>query len=100
MTESTAVGTRGFNSKSLKKYTSVGLLAPNMQAKVISTKTGSCLPPGSSGELLLRGPAIMKGIVESFLMIFPKKKKFLFLDYTSTMLMFLFIQSNISCSCF
>ncbi|KAJ0968018.1 hypothetical protein J5N97_024935 [Dioscorea zingiberensis] len=51
MTESTAVGTRGFNSKSLKKYTSVGLLAPNMQAKVISCKTGSCLPPGSSGYL-------------------------------------------------
>ena len=61
MTESTAVGTRGFNSKSLKKHTSVGLLAPNMQAKVISTKTGSSLPPGNSGELLLRGPAIMKG---------------------------------------
>uniref|UniRef100_A0A6V7QXR9 4-coumarate--CoA ligase n=1 Tax=Ananas comosus var. bracteatus TaxID=296719 RepID=A0A6V7QXR9_ANACO len=62
MTESTAVGTRGFNSGgSNKKYKSVGLLAPNMQAKVIDLRSGSCLPPGYSGELWLHGPAIMKG---------------------------------------
>lgn len=62
MTESTAVGTRGFNSGgSDKKYKSVGLLAPNMQAKVIDLRSGSCLPPGYSGELWLHGPAIMKG---------------------------------------
>jgi 4-coumarate--CoA ligase len=61
MTESTAVATRGFNTSSCKKYTSVGLLAPNMEAKIIDIKNGDCLPPGSQGELLLRGPAIMKG---------------------------------------
>ena len=61
MTESTAVGTRGFNTKKFKKYSSVGLLAPNMQAKVVDCKNGTCLPPCKSGELLLRGPAIMKG---------------------------------------
>lgn len=61
MTESTAVGTRGFNSERFQKYSSIGLLAPNMQAKVVDWRTGSFLPPGVTGELLLRGPAIMKG---------------------------------------
>ncbi|XP_006659822.2 4-coumarate--CoA ligase-like 3 [Oryza brachyantha] len=61
MTESTAVGTRGFNTNKHKNYTSVGLLAPNMHAKIIHLESGTCLPPGSSGELWLHGPGIMKG---------------------------------------
>ncbi|XP_058086351.1 4-coumarate--CoA ligase-like 6 [Magnolia sinica] len=61
MTESTAVGTRGFNTKMIRKYTSVGLLAPNMEAKVVDLNTRACLPPGKTGELWLRGPGIMKG---------------------------------------
>ncbi|XP_006662642.2 4-coumarate--CoA ligase-like 2 [Oryza brachyantha] len=61
MTESTAVGTRGFNTCKHKKYASVGLLAPNMHAKIVHLESGSCLPPGSCGELWLDGPAIMKG---------------------------------------
>ncbi|KAK4743566.1 hypothetical protein SAY87_001567 [Trapa incisa] len=65
MTESTAVGTRGFNTEKFKKYSSIGLLAPNMQAKVIDCKTGNFLPPGLTGELLLRGPAIMKGYLNN-----------------------------------
>ncbi|EAY79647.1 hypothetical protein OsI_34791 [Oryza sativa Indica Group] len=60
MTESTAVGTRGFNTCKHKKYASVGLLAPNMHAKIVHLESGSCLPPGSYGELWLHGPAIMK----------------------------------------
>ncbi|PIA50407.1 hypothetical protein AQUCO_01300859v1 [Aquilegia coerulea] len=61
MTESTAVGTRGLNTENFRKYNSVGLLAPNMQAKVVNWNSGTCLPPGNSGELWLRGPGIMKG---------------------------------------
>lgn len=62
MTESTAVGTRGFNvAGKTYKYTSVGLLAPNMEAKVVNCSTGSCMKPGKAGELLLRGPGVMKG---------------------------------------
>lgn len=61
MTETTAVGTRGFNTKKFQNFSSIGLLAPNMQAKVVDWTTGSFLPPGSSGELWLRGPAIMEG---------------------------------------
>ncbi|KAK8926660.1 4-coumarate--CoA ligase-like 6 [Platanthera zijinensis] len=61
LTESAAVGTRGFNTKNCKKYESAGLLAPNMEAKVIDHESGTSLPPGKAGELWLRGPAIMKG---------------------------------------
>ncbi|XWS49329.1 hypothetical protein CRYUN_Cryun13aG0154500 [Craigia yunnanensis] len=60
MTESTAVGTRGFNNEEHHKYSSIGLLAPNMQAKVVDWNSGSSLPPGYYGELWLRGPAIMQ----------------------------------------
>ncbi|XP_012066489.1 4-coumarate--CoA ligase-like 6 isoform X2 [Jatropha curcas] len=60
MTESTAVGTRGFNTKHCQKYSSIGLLAPNTEAKLMDWITGYYLPPGCSGELLIRGPAIMK----------------------------------------
>lgn len=61
MTESTAVGTRGLNTEKFRNYSSIGLLAPNMEAKVVDWNTGSFLPPGSSGELWLRGPSIMTG---------------------------------------
>ncbi|KAL4565134.1 hypothetical protein LXL04_029219 [Taraxacum kok-saghyz] len=60
MSESTAVGTRGFNTPDVHNYASAGLLAPNMEAKVVDWVTGSYLPPGKTGELWLRGPAIMK----------------------------------------
>ncbi|CAN6288651.1 unnamed protein product [Urochloa humidicola] len=61
MTESAAVGTRGFNTLRQKKYASVGLLAPNMHARIVDLETGCYLPPGSCGELWLLGPAIMRG---------------------------------------
>ncbi|KAL2901213.1 4-coumarate--CoA ligase-like 6 [Bienertia sinuspersici] len=66
MTESTAIGTRGFNLVGNNhKYSSVGLLAPNMEAKVVDWTTGSCMPPKKAGELLLRGPGVMKGYLHS-----------------------------------
>ncbi|EXB31005.1 4-coumarate--CoA ligase-like 6 [Morus notabilis] len=65
MTESTAIGTRGFNTKNCRDYSSAGLLAPNTQAKVVDWKTGSLLPPGNSGELWLRGPGVMKGYLNN-----------------------------------
>ncbi|KAF9617402.1 hypothetical protein IFM89_036323 [Coptis chinensis] len=64
MSESTAVGTRGLNKGKFRKYTSVGLLAPNMQAKVVNWNSGSCMPPGNSGELWLKGPGVMKGYLK------------------------------------
>ncbi|XP_028759449.1 4-coumarate--CoA ligase-like 6 [Neltuma alba] len=65
MTESTAVGTRGFNAEKFRNYSSIGLLAPNMEAKVVDWKTGAFLPPGSIGELWLRGPSIMRGYLNN-----------------------------------
>ncbi|BBH07505.1 AMP-dependent synthetase and ligase family protein [Prunus dulcis] len=65
MTETTAVGTRGFNTEKLRKPSSIGLLAPNMQAKVVDWDTGSPLPPTSTGELWLHGPGIMKGYLNN-----------------------------------
>ncbi|KAJ7953377.1 4-coumarate--CoA ligase-like [Quillaja saponaria] len=64
MTES-AVATRGFNTEKFRNYSSMGLLAPNMQCKVVDCETGSSLPPGCIGELWLRGPAIMKGYLNN-----------------------------------
>lgn len=61
MTESTAVATRGFNTDSRKNYYSVGLLSPNMEAKIVDSLAGVFKGPGSMGELWLRGPSIMKG---------------------------------------
>ncbi|GAB2273398.1 hypothetical protein Dimus_008193 [Dionaea muscipula] len=61
MTEFTAVGTRGFNTGMFRKYTLVGLLASNMQARVEDCRTGSFMCPGETGELWLRGPGVMGG---------------------------------------
>jgi 4-coumarate--CoA ligase len=61
LTESTAVGTRGLNTEKFQKYSSIGLLAPNIEAKVVDWITGALLPPGESGELWIRGPGVMKG---------------------------------------
>ncbi|KAL6906307.1 hypothetical protein ACP4OV_003908 [Aristida adscensionis] len=65
MTESAAVGTRGFNTAKQRKYASVGLLAPNMHARIVDLNSGCYLPPSSCGELWLHGPAIMKGYLNS-----------------------------------
>ncbi|XAR54744.1 hypothetical protein NMG60_11030017 [Bertholletia excelsa] len=65
MTESTAVGTRGFNAEKIHKYSSVGLLSPNTEAKVVDLVTGSFLPPGRCGELWLRSAGTMKGYLNN-----------------------------------
>ncbi|CAI0418739.1 unnamed protein product [Linum tenue] len=65
MTESTAVGTRGFNTKRFQKHSSVGLLAPNTEAKVVDCTNGHPLPPGGIGELWMRGPGTMKGYLNN-----------------------------------
>ncbi|CAL1399536.1 unnamed protein product [Linum trigynum] len=65
MTESTAVGTRGFNTQRFQKHSSVGLLAPNTEAKVVDCINGHALPPGGIGELWMRGPGTMKGYLNN-----------------------------------
>ncbi|XP_038212631.1 probable 4-coumarate--CoA ligase 1 [Zerene cesonia] len=43
------------------KIGSVGQLVPSTQARIISLSTGEALGPHESGELLLKGPQVMKG---------------------------------------
>ncbi|KAL3635787.1 hypothetical protein CASFOL_020334 [Castilleja foliolosa] len=65
MTESTGVGTWGYNTVEVRKYSSVGFLSPNVEVKVVDWTTGSNLPPGSVGELWLRSPGNMKGYLNN-----------------------------------
>ncbi|HVL84992.1 MAG TPA: 4-coumarate--CoA ligase family protein [Pseudonocardia sp.] len=44
---------------------SVGFLVPNMEAKLIDPETGEEVGPGASGELVCRGPNIMKGYLNN-----------------------------------
>lgn len=44
----------------IKHYGSVGILVPNVEAKVVDIVTGKSLPPNRRGELCFRGPMVMK----------------------------------------
>lgn len=44
----------------IKHYGSVGILVPNVEAKVVDIVTGKPLPPNARGELCFRGPMVMK----------------------------------------
>jgi OPC-8:0 CoA ligase-1 len=44
-----------------RHYGTAGLLAANVEAKVVDTTSGKAMPPNHKGELWLRGPTIMKG---------------------------------------
>ncbi|MEV6569074.1 4-coumarate--CoA ligase family protein [Streptomyces kronopolitis] len=39
----------------------VGKLIPNTEMRLVSLETGADVPPGESGEILIRGPQVMKG---------------------------------------
>jgi acyl-CoA synthetase (AMP-forming)/AMP-acid ligase II len=43
----------------------VGLLLPNMQARIVDPATGADLGPGEPGELWLRGPNVMVGYLNN-----------------------------------
>ncbi|CAD5213476.1 unnamed protein product [Bursaphelenchus xylophilus] len=59
MTEAT-VGTH-FLANSKTNFAQTGLLAPNMQMKIIDPETGAEVPPGKEGEVCVRGPNVMVG---------------------------------------
>lgn len=40
---------------------SIGVPWPNTDAKIVSLETGEKLPPGEIGELIVKGPQVMKG---------------------------------------
>lgn len=63
MTETAGIGARMVEVEETKRFSSVGKLAENMEAKIVDPVTGEALSPGQKGELWLRGPTIMKGYV-------------------------------------
>jgi len=62
MTETTSVGAYLDSEEESRHYGSVGMLAPNTEAKIIDPDYGTPLPPNKRGELWLRGPIVMKGM--------------------------------------
>lgn len=46
-----------------------GRLDPNCLAKIVDPHTGTGLPPFKQGELWLRGPSLMKGTKQVFIII-------------------------------
>ncbi len=44
-----------------KRVSTVGLVHPALEVKIIDTKTGDIVPIGQTGELLTRGYSVMKG---------------------------------------
>jgi long-chain acyl-CoA synthetase len=45
-----------------RKYGSIGIPLPNTDCKIVDIATGTAeLPPGEAGELIVKGPQVMKG---------------------------------------
>lgn len=59
LTEATAA--TNINPWTLSKHASVGPPIPDTEEKVVDLETGQELPQGEVGELLVRGPQVMKG---------------------------------------
>ncbi|XP_026331135.1 probable 4-coumarate--CoA ligase 1 isoform X2 [Hyposmocoma kahamanoa] len=61
MTESSPVALMTPYNYPFNKVGSAGQLVPSTQARIVSLTTGEILGPHKSGELLVRGPQVMKG---------------------------------------
>lgn len=61
LTETTAGFCRCIGEQESRRTGSVGRLSWGTEAKIVDPETGVALPPGVPGELLVRGPFVMKG---------------------------------------
>jgi len=61
LTETSPVTHANPMSGGVSKSGSIGVPIPNTEAKIIDLLTDKDLPPGQVGELLVRGPQVMKG---------------------------------------
>src|SRR5574340_1126524 len=60
LTEASPV-THGNPLHGVRKVGSIGIPLPGTNARVVDWQTGEPLPPGQVGELLIRGPQVMRG---------------------------------------
>jgi acyl-CoA synthetase (AMP-forming)/AMP-acid ligase II len=65
MTEASPVTHATSDVAGTAKPGSIGPLLPNTEARVIDVATGEDLPPGADGELLIRGPQVMRGYLNN-----------------------------------
>ena len=66
MTETSPYTNSDFVDPELRQYGSVGPSVPDTEEKVVDLETGTNeLPPGEIGELMIRGPQVMKGYFEN-----------------------------------
>lgn len=63
LTESTGLGASTDTLEESRRYGTAGMLSPNMEAKIVDPDTGRALTVNQTGELWLKGPTIMKGIL-------------------------------------
>lgn len=62
MTETSPVSCQTNKNTPLEKQVStVGLVQPNLEVKIVDTETGEVVPIGETGELLTKGYSVMKG---------------------------------------
>jgi acyl-CoA synthetase (AMP-forming)/AMP-acid ligase II len=65
MTEASPVTHATSDVRGTAKPGSIGPLLPNTEARVVDVATGEDLPPGADGELLIRGPQVMRGYLNN-----------------------------------
>ena len=61
LTESNGAGASIDTVEESRRYGSVGLLAPGVEARIVDPDTGRVMGVNQTGELWLRGPSISKG---------------------------------------
>src|SRR5215218_3715470 len=65
LTETSPVVTTNYNTPQGPKPGSVGVSLPNTEMRVVDPATGADVSRGETGELLVRGPQVMKGYLNS-----------------------------------
>jgi acyl-CoA synthetase (AMP-forming)/AMP-acid ligase II len=65
LTETSPVATTVLNAPHGPRPGSVGVLLPNTEARVVDPATGADVTRGETGELLLRGPQVMRGYLNA-----------------------------------
>ena len=61
LTETAAIVASMFTKEETERYGSSGLLAPNVEGKIVDPDTGRVLGVHRTGELWLQSPTVMKG---------------------------------------